>query len=235
MAREDPTIYMRLPAELKSKLDRAAEEGRRSLTAEVVARLSASFEDRAPDAGGEWDLMVEERQNELNLEATRAELRAQRAYLHIVDARVAALAKSGPERSLQKAKDLRDQLAAEMAAMEARQNELLTISVMIARKLSANAQRRLNIIDKLLDVGLAAEVEATTRRQQEIWLAVRALGATQDDVERARAAEDRRRSEAERRMHSAFSGKWLGTDAPTFPISAEPAPTSKRVAKKTSM
>lgn len=43
MARQDPTIYMRIPQELKEHLDRAAEENRRSLTAEVVSRLQESF------------------------------------------------------------------------------------------------------------------------------------------------------------------------------------------------
>lgn len=44
MARNDPTIYMRIPQELKEKLDAASEENRRSMTAEVVARLQASFD-----------------------------------------------------------------------------------------------------------------------------------------------------------------------------------------------
>ncbi|WP_322470263.1 Arc family DNA-binding protein [Hydrogenophaga sp. SNF1] len=43
MARTDPTIYMRIPEGLKEALDRAAEENKRSLTAEVVARLEQSF------------------------------------------------------------------------------------------------------------------------------------------------------------------------------------------------
>lgn len=44
MAREDPTIYMRIPADLKTRLDEAAAKARRSLTAEVVGRLQTSFE-----------------------------------------------------------------------------------------------------------------------------------------------------------------------------------------------
>ena len=43
MARTDPTIYMRIPQELKDALDAASVGNRRSLTAEVVARLQASF------------------------------------------------------------------------------------------------------------------------------------------------------------------------------------------------
>lgn len=45
MARNDPTIYMRIPQELKDQLDAASEANRRSLTAEVVARLQQSFEE----------------------------------------------------------------------------------------------------------------------------------------------------------------------------------------------
>jgi hypothetical protein len=43
MAREDPTIYMRLPAELKHKLEVEADIRKRSLTAEVVSRLQDSL------------------------------------------------------------------------------------------------------------------------------------------------------------------------------------------------
>ena len=47
MARDDPTIYMRIPQELKHSLDKAAFVNRRSLTAEVVARLQSSLEGTA--------------------------------------------------------------------------------------------------------------------------------------------------------------------------------------------
>lgn len=46
MARGDPTIYLRIPDELKARLDKASEVNRRSLTAEVSARLQESFEPR---------------------------------------------------------------------------------------------------------------------------------------------------------------------------------------------
>lgn len=44
MARSDPTVYMKIPPDLKAALDAASEENRRSLTAEVVARLQATFD-----------------------------------------------------------------------------------------------------------------------------------------------------------------------------------------------
>ena len=50
MARDDPTIYMRIPQELKDLLDAASEENRRSMTAEVVSRLQQTF--AAPRVSG---------------------------------------------------------------------------------------------------------------------------------------------------------------------------------------
>lgn len=44
MARSDPQINLRIPASLKEALDRAATGNKRSLTAEVVARLQESLE-----------------------------------------------------------------------------------------------------------------------------------------------------------------------------------------------
>lgn len=42
MARNDPQLNLRLPADLKEKLEKLAKSNMRSLTAEVVARLSDS-------------------------------------------------------------------------------------------------------------------------------------------------------------------------------------------------
>ena len=44
MARNDPQVNLRLPASLKARLDEQTERTKRSLTAEIVARLEASFE-----------------------------------------------------------------------------------------------------------------------------------------------------------------------------------------------
>jgi len=43
MARTDPQINIRLPAELKARVEAAMEWSGRSLTAEIVQRLEASF------------------------------------------------------------------------------------------------------------------------------------------------------------------------------------------------
>jgi len=45
MSREDPQLKIRLPADLKQHIEKAAQENHRSINAEVVARLESSFGD----------------------------------------------------------------------------------------------------------------------------------------------------------------------------------------------
>lgn len=85
MARTDPTIYMRIPAELKDRLDAAAAEGRRSVTAEVVARLAKSFEPSGDDEAVNA-LALRLAQTEFDLHAAALEMDSQ-----LIDAYVAAM------------------------------------------------------------------------------------------------------------------------------------------------
>ena len=48
MTREDPQMKLRLPTELKDVLTAAAIDNNRSLNAEVVKRLEASFAEKSP-------------------------------------------------------------------------------------------------------------------------------------------------------------------------------------------
>ena len=48
MSREDQQMKVRLPADLKQRIEEAAGTARRSLNAEIVARLQESFEPREP-------------------------------------------------------------------------------------------------------------------------------------------------------------------------------------------
>lgn len=50
MARNDPQINVRLPVDLKERLEEVAQSNGRSFRAEVVARLQASFEENFGDA-----------------------------------------------------------------------------------------------------------------------------------------------------------------------------------------
>jgi hypothetical protein len=43
MARDEPQVNLRIPANLKDLLEEASAQNKRSLTAEVVARLEESF------------------------------------------------------------------------------------------------------------------------------------------------------------------------------------------------
>lgn len=51
MARNEPQVNLRIPAQLKSLLDSSADENKRSLTAEIVSRLERSFADEPLRAG----------------------------------------------------------------------------------------------------------------------------------------------------------------------------------------
>lgn len=44
MARTDPQVNFRIPVELKDKLDNAAKENGRTLTAELILRLEMTFD-----------------------------------------------------------------------------------------------------------------------------------------------------------------------------------------------
>lgn len=85
MARDDIQVNVRLPAELKKQLDDAAARAGRSLTAEVVARLSDSFRDIER-------VMLENRERELALlEAEMEQVR------HQLTMRAAVTDRSDPE------------------------------------------------------------------------------------------------------------------------------------------
>lgn len=76
MARTDPQVNFRIPAELKDKLDNAAKENGRTLTAELILRLEMTFEqdDQIKDLIGriEWlEGVVDSLQYESREQASR--------------------------------------------------------------------------------------------------------------------------------------------------------------------
>ena len=64
MARNEPQVNLRIPEALKSELDAAAIKNKRSLTAEIVARLEASF-DVDGDLVAKFDQLMDVRQARL--------------------------------------------------------------------------------------------------------------------------------------------------------------------------
>lgn len=62
MARTDPQLNFRIPAELKSRLEDAAVKNQRTLTGELIARLEESFihpKDRIPGSPEEIKAFAE--------------------------------------------------------------------------------------------------------------------------------------------------------------------------------
>ncbi|MDY0207471.1 MAG: Arc family DNA-binding protein [Pseudomonas sp.] len=57
MSRANPQVNFRMPQELKDKLESAAIENRRSITAELVARLENSFCENSPHNNPEVELL----------------------------------------------------------------------------------------------------------------------------------------------------------------------------------
>jgi hypothetical protein len=62
MARDDLQVNFRMPAELKARLEAAAAASGRTLTAEVVYRLNASFQTGGPIYTGEAPLSPDQLQ-----------------------------------------------------------------------------------------------------------------------------------------------------------------------------
>jgi len=86
MARDDPTIYLRIPADLKEKLDQEALNNRRSLTSEVVARLNESFEGPRKDV---FDVL--QRETEAMLAALTAQVQMQQMRIDLARVRLDGL------------------------------------------------------------------------------------------------------------------------------------------------
>lgn len=49
MTKDDLHFRLRIPADLKAKVEEASEANRRSMTAEIIARLTASFDNDTPE------------------------------------------------------------------------------------------------------------------------------------------------------------------------------------------
>ncbi|MFC4788364.1 MULTISPECIES: Arc family DNA-binding protein [Giesbergeria] len=50
MSREDPQLKIRLPADMKDRIEEAAKQAGRSMNAEIVARLEQTFQTGTPGA-----------------------------------------------------------------------------------------------------------------------------------------------------------------------------------------
>lgn len=101
MAREDLHFRLRLPEDLKARIETAAEQSRRSMTAEIVARLEQSFEH--PRAPGLADMdELRQMQEELRVLLHNATVRS--------EMRDRLQAREEPERYYERALELGDDL-----------------------------------------------------------------------------------------------------------------------------
>lgn len=129
MARNDPTIYMRIPQTLKDALDAAALENKRSLTAEVVARLEQTFKTRSehtsPAAGTSYakphviDALSEGMRLQLAIAALESQARIAKSKVNKVQDAIsqieANLAKAEAEEDSKKARMLKSRLSDEIS------------------------------------------------------------------------------------------------------------------------
>ena len=76
MARTDPQVNLRIPAELKEQIDAAAEQNKRSMNAEVVARLQRSLDEKATESLGPLLVRLERSLGAAEVELARAEIAA---------------------------------------------------------------------------------------------------------------------------------------------------------------
>ncbi|MDE3789603.1 Arc family DNA-binding protein [Sinorhizobium meliloti] len=73
MARQDPHFRLRLPEDLKSRIEDAATRNRRTMTSEIIARLESTFsrEDVPADVKGIIDEFVHQLITSLDKKTSR--------------------------------------------------------------------------------------------------------------------------------------------------------------------
>lgn len=108
MARAEPQVNIRIPAELKGLLESMASDNGRSLTAEIISRLQQSFEARA-----------EAVQLEIVNEALKAQLESYRRLVQITDVMQKVLAGTLVRVIDKLPDDLREQYAGTRALADA--------------------------------------------------------------------------------------------------------------------
>ncbi|SFC84748.1 Arc-like DNA binding domain-containing protein [Pseudomonas citronellolis] len=108
MSRIDPQFNLRIPADLKSRVEEAAKLNKRSATAEIIARLEETFEIEgtferiAPGASisGTAGLLedmhnqLEQREDEARFDAMAANAESIESHIKSTDRRMTAIEKS---------------------------------------------------------------------------------------------------------------------------------------------
>lgn len=202
MARSDPTIYLRIPADLKAQLDAAADAGRRSFTAEAVARLQSTFS-RQPDLfGAEADLAhrVAERKLEEKLELLNSQLASVRLHADVIALRLdgARAAKRAAEvRELEKSAAVARRRTDELEAARAR---LLADSAALEARYREMIRPVVERVEAVVRAELAGDLAQAEALEREVISEIRALNPTAQEVDQAMATEKARIAERWRRL-----------------------------------
>lgn len=154
MARNDPTIYMRIPQELKDALDKASEENRRSLTAEVVARLQASFSETATQSpSAELSRAVEELESLQLLGTLNYRLQRAHSQADFIDHHLRAGWSELQDAIKHGSPEEQNRMKEALAALNAQKNEIAkTISDIDAKISEIHFQRKVSNMRELRDV-----------------------------------------------------------------------------------
>ncbi|MFT3720389.1 Arc family DNA-binding protein [Pseudorhodoferax sp.] len=186
-----PPFGLRLQPELKERVEAAAKASGRSMNAEIVARLQASFEERVPELD-DWELHVEERLVELQRDVVEEDLMVQRVYKDALWARVRALEISDPAGQLDRAVKVAQGVDSDLVDLVERLYSLQAKIRTIEAKFSANSRKRYERIDRIVTPQVEAEFKASHARQDRLWEEFKALGGTTEEIEVAKAAETAR-------------------------------------------
>lgn len=148
---------LRMPDELRSALEASATAGNRSLHAEIVSRLEASFTQVAQPAV-DWRLRVDVRANEVRMETLQGHLYTVRMHADILALRLQSLKKEGADAPVydETAKNLAN-AQRDVVELEKQLDALFEESIRLARQYSSESSVVNEKIDAVVDKSLQAE------------------------------------------------------------------------------
>jgi len=139
MSRADPQVNFRIPASLKADLEAAAEQNKRSVTAELIARLEASFAMVIPAAGSSIEAMNRQAADISNqISSLRRVLRGREAGLEQLRSQFDYLTSEGKQMQASAVAAIIEATTAEIVSLERECNELRALQNELDSKLNAS-------------------------------------------------------------------------------------------------
>lgn len=148
---------LRMLPELKERLEMAAKASGRSMNAEIISRLQASF-NQAEQPAVDWRLRVDVRANEVRMETLRGHLYTVRMHADILALRLQSLKKEGADASAydETAKNLAN-AQRDVVELEKQLDALFEESIRLARQYAGESRVVNEQIDAVVDKSLQAE------------------------------------------------------------------------------